>query len=253
MEDFLPLMPLLVVLVGATVSVVLEGAISRVLRATVQTAVTLLVLLVAVSVNIVATMNEYYGLFAREAISLDGPARLTWTVLLLFGGLATLLFAERRVGGGASPFAANASAVPSSMAEQEAIAARQEHSEVFPLLLFSVGGMMLFVSATDMILLFIALELFSFPLYTLCAMARRRRLLSQESALKYFLLGGLSSALFLYGTALIYGYAGSFRYRDIDTAVVANPQSPWLLVGGLALVLVGVLFKLGAVRSEERR
>lgn len=247
MEDFLPLMPMLVVLVGATVGVVLEGAVSRILRATVQTAWTLLVILLAFVLNALAMMDSPMTLTASAAIAVDGPSRVTWMLLLIFGAMACLLFAERRVGGGASPFAADASAVPSSMAEQEAIAARQEHSEVFPLLLFSIGGMMLFISASDLIVLFVALELFSFPLYVLSGMARRRRLLSQESSLKYFLLGGLSSALFLYGSALVFGYSGGLRYRVIDIAVVNSSQSPWLLLAGVGLVSVGVLFKLGAV------
>ena len=57
--------------------------------------------------------------------------------------------------------------------------------------------------------LFVALEVLSLPLYLLCGLARRRRLISQEAALKYFLLGSFASAFFLYGTALLYGFAGS--------------------------------------------
>ena len=64
--------------------------------------------------------------------------------------------------------------------------------------------------------MFVALEILSLPLYLLCGLARRRRLLSQESALKYFLLGALSSAFFLYGAALLYGYSGSFTLAEID-------------------------------------
>ena len=63
--------------------------------------------------------------------------------------------------------------------------------------------------------MFVALEVLSLPLYLLCGLARRRRLLSQEAALKYFLLGAFSSGFFLYGVALIYGYAGSMQFsRD---------------------------------------
>ena len=76
--------------------------------------------------------------------------------------------------------------------------------------------MMLFPASNDLITMFVALEILSLPLYLLCGLARRRRLLSQESSLKYFLLGALSSAFFLYGAALLYGYAGSFDLSAID-------------------------------------
>ena len=75
--------------------------------------------------------------------------------------------------------------------------------------MFALAGMMLFVSANDLLTMFVALEVFSLPLYLLCALARRRRLLSQEAALKYFLLGAFASAFFLFGIALVYGFAGA--------------------------------------------
>ena len=86
-------------------------------------------------------------------------------------------------------------------------------TEVFPLALFAIGGMMVFPAATDTVTLFVALEVLSLPLYLLCGLARRRRLISQEAAVKYFLLGAFTSAIFVYGLALLYGYAGSTRSR----------------------------------------
>ena len=76
-------------------------------------------------------------------------------------------------------------------------------TEVFPLTLFALAGMMLFVAANDLLTMFVALEVFSLPLYLLCALARRRRLVSQEAALKYFLLGAYASAFFLFGMAML--------------------------------------------------
>ncbi|MBY8854434.1 NADH-quinone oxidoreductase subunit N, partial [Saccharothrix sp. MB29] len=76
-------------------------------------------------------------------------------------------------------------------------------TEVFPLTLFALGGMMVFVAANDLLTMFIALEVLSLPLYLMCGLARRRRLLSQEAAVKYFLLGAFASAFFLYGVALL--------------------------------------------------
>ena len=100
--------------------------------------------------------------------------------------------------------------------------------------------------------MFVALEILSLPLYLLCGLARRRRLLSQEAALKYFLLGALSSAFFLYGTALLYGYSGSFLLSGIDDAIRngvngTGPQGTGLLLAGMGLLAVGLLFKFGAV------
>ena len=82
--------------------------------------------------------------------------------------------------------------------------------------------MMLFVAANDLLTMFVALEVFSLPLYLLCALARRRRLLSQEAALKYFLLGAFASAFFLFGMALLYGFAGTRRPRRRSASAVAR-------------------------------
>src|SRR3954468_17585301 len=77
----------------------------------------------------------------------------------------------------------------------------------------------------------------------MCGLARRRRRLSQEAAVKYFLLGAFASAFFLYGLALIYGYAGSVRFSEIAEASVGSAASDALLFGGLALLVVGLMFK----------
>ncbi len=85
---------------------------------------------------------------------------------------------------------------PAAVAEQLATKAGVIQTEVFPLTMFAVGGMLLFPAADDLLTMFIALEVLSLPLYLLCGLARRNRLLSQEAALKYFLLGAFSSAFF---------------------------------------------------------
>jgi NADH-quinone oxidoreductase subunit N len=91
--------------------------------------------------------------------------------------------------------------------------------------------------------MFVALEVLSLPLYLLCGLARRRRLISQEAAVKYFLLGAFTSAIFVYGLALLYGYAGSTQFAAIASQARAGDSSDVLLIGGLALVFVGLLFK----------
>jgi NADH-quinone oxidoreductase subunit N len=94
--------------------------------------------------------------------------------------------------------------------------------------------------------MFVALEVLSLPLYLLCGLARRRRLLSQEAALKYFLLGAFSSGFFLYGVALTYGFAGSMQYAAINEAVRNDLANQSLLLIGIGMLSVGLLFKVGA-------
>src|SRR3712207_4719695 len=88
-----------------------------------------------------------------------------------------------------------------------------------------------------------------FPYTTLfrSGLARRRRLLSQEAAVKYFLLGAFASAFFLYGVALLYGYAGSVDLHRIFSSTAQAQGDELLMYLGLALLVVGLLFKVGAV------
>src|SRR4029450_9422996 len=79
-----------------------------------------------------------------------------------------------------------------------------------------------------------------------CGLARRRRLLSQEAALKYFLLGAFSSGFFLYGVALVYGFAGSMQLSEINEAVRNDASNQTLMLIGMGMVVVGLLFKVGA-------
>ena len=119
----------------------------------------------------------------------------------------------------------------------------ESQSEIYALVLFALGGMLVFCAADDLLTMFVALEVLSLPLYLLCGLARRRRLMSQESAVKYFLLGAFSSAFFLYGLALLYGYADSVKLSDISLAAAGSLRPDSLLFGGLALLVVGLLFK----------
>ncbi|MFH1277666.1 MAG: NADH-quinone oxidoreductase subunit N [Candidatus Eisenbacteria bacterium] len=113
-------------------------------------------------------------------------------------------------------------------------------AEYYGLLLFSLSGMALLVSTTNFLMLFLALELMSIPLYVLCGY-RRGEDRSGEAALKYFVLGSFSSAIFLFGVALLFGATGS-----IDLAAMGEAD-PLLAISGTLLVLVGFFFKVGAV------
>lgn len=115
--------------------------------------------------------------------------------------------------------------------------------EYYMLMLFSIGGMMLMGMANDLILVFLALELLSIPLYILSGFARPR-LDSEESAMKYFLLGSFSSGFLVFGIALIYGATGSTALPAVLDGLSVTSQ---LGLAGVALLLVGFAFKVAAV------
>jgi NADH-quinone oxidoreductase subunit N len=158
--------------------------------------------------------------------------------------MAALLIAERSVDVG-SPIVASAALVVSSAEDRRLSRTDRVQTEIFPLLLFSVVGMLIFPISNNLLLMFVALEVLSLPLYLMAGMSRRRRLLSQEAAVKYFLLGAFASAFFLYGLALLYGYADSVDLPTILQATRTSGKSDVLLYAGLALLLVGLLFKAG--------
>jgi NADH-quinone oxidoreductase subunit N len=237
--------PMLVVFGVAVVSVLVEAFAPRQLRYRIQVPVTLLGLLVALGLVVWLAGTE--SVDAGGSVSVDGPTLFLQGTVLILSIVSVLLIAERGLDESGDAFAPQASSIPGSTAERTAVAARVTQTEVFPLTLFAVGGMLLFPAANDLLTMFVALEVLSLPLYLLCAMARRRRLLSQEAALKYFLLGAFSSAFFLFGIALLYGYAGTLDLAGISEATGARVGQDALLLLGTALVAVGLLFKAGAV------
>ncbi len=124
---------------------------------------------------------------------------------------------------------------------------RINHGEYYALVLFATTGMMLMVAAVDMLPVFLGIELMSIPIYVLAGFDRRK-LRSNESAMKYFLIGSFASAILLYGMALLYGLAGSTSFEAIRNAF--DPTSP-LAMAGLGLVLVGFGFKISSVPFHQ--
>src|SRR5215216_4577492 len=240
------LAPILIIFAGACFGVLAEAVVPRELRRAVQLVVTFACLGLALATTLLNWESGVEAVVAVDSLAIDGPTYFMWTILIVFSGAALFTFAETKIEN-ASVFAPQAATVPGTPAEREAIRSRVEHTEVFPLALFAVLGMMLFLASNDLITMFVSLEILSLPLYLLCGLARRRRLLSQEAALKYFLLGALSSAFFIYGAALLYGYAGSFTLSAIDDAIRNGTQGQGLLLAGMALIGVGLLFKFSAV------
>ena len=248
--EFRALAPILIVFAAACVGVLVDAVMLggwRRWRDEVQIGLVIGSLLAALVYVVLNARKGLSGPLAMGSIMLDGPTYVAWGALLVFGLLAILVFRERAVSGGVTVFASAASTVPGSPEEAAAERVRLEQTEVFPLALFAVTGMLVFASANDLLTLFVGLEVFSLPLYLLCGTARRRRLLSQESSLKYFLLGALSSAIFLFGIAMTYAFAGSFRLGDIAAAVAQPTYGRGLLYVGLVLLAVGLLFKIGVV------
>jgi NADH-quinone oxidoreductase subunit N len=242
--EYSKLLPILIVLGAALVGVLVEAFMGRAWRHETQLGIAL-VGLVGAFVSVVSLAGD--NLVAAEgSIAVDGPALFLQGTILLLAIPGVLVAAERSLDTG-GPFAPAGSSIPGSQHERLLTATGVTQTEVFPLLMFALGGMLLFPAANDLLTMFVALEVLSLPLYLLCGLARRRRLLSQEASLKYFLLGSFSSAFFLYGVALLYGYAGTVRLSGIAEAVSANTGDETLLVIGTALVAVGLLFKIGAV------
>ncbi|MDH6126148.1 NADH-quinone oxidoreductase subunit NuoN [Kitasatospora sp. GP82] len=260
------LSPMLLVFGAALVGILVEAFLPRRLRYGTQVTISLLGLAGSFAAVVVLAAQGHAttksGLLAMGAVAIDGPALFLQGVILLSAVVAVLTYAERRLepqlnGHGVDAFAAQGASVPGGEQERQATKAGLTTTEVFPLTLFAVGGMLLFPAANDLLTMFVALEVLSLPLYLLCALARRRRLLSQEAAVKYFLLGAFASAFFLFGTALLYGYAGSVRLSDIadvvsgvapmTPALAVTTQNDALLLIGLAMISVGLLFKVGAV------
>ena len=121
--------------------------------------------------------------------------------------------------------------------------------ELYAMFITAAMGANIMVSANDLIVLFLGLETLSLSLYVLAA-SNRRREQSQEAGLKYFILGGLASAFFLYGIAMIYGAAGSTNLSAIATSLstrISVTNNGAILLVGIGLLLVGLGFKVSAV------
>jgi NADH-quinone oxidoreductase subunit N len=155
------------------------------------------------------------------AFSADGITRFARLILLSVGAIAALMVGHDERGDRRTP------------------------PEVLPLMLFALTGMSLLAAASDLLVAFVALEILSLSLYIMAGATRRRR--AQEAAMKYFLLGAFSSAFLIYGIALVYGSTGTTNLRQISQVVADAGTDTHLLLAGIALIAVGLLFKVAAV------
>ena len=238
--NYSQLAPILIVLGGALLGVLVEAFLGKKQRGPVQITLSLgtLVISFAWLLRIRSNMSANA---AMGSVATDGFGIFLQGSILVLAFLAVLLIADN------DHFAPAASALPGSEEEAEALFSGTRTTEVFPLTLFAVAGMMLFPVASDFITLFVALEVLSLPLYIMTGLSRRRRLMSQEAALKYFLLGAYSSAFFLFGIAFLYGYSGTLSLTDVGTAYIFSAGSTVFLYIGIVFLTIGLLFKVGAV------
>jgi len=118
--------------------------------------------------------------------------------------------------------------------------------ETFVLMLFALLGMQILITANSFLTLYLGLELMSLSLYALVA-AQRDEAMPSEAAMKYFVLGALASGFLLYGMSMIYGATGTLAIDQVTQALAGNPQNKTLLVFGLVFVVSAIAFKLGAV------
>lgn len=274
--DYAAVAPVLIVLGAACAGVLVEAFLPRHQRWSAQVTLSLAAVVVAgLSVALYAREDRTGLTTLAGTVAVDVPTLFLWGTLLALGFASLLLIADRSVEPGGAFVAESRSAEPSRVAtagetlvsvgasgssgaqatgpggsgggssaiSRAAAGVQGMRTEVFPLALFSLGGMMVFCAANDLLTMFIALEVLSLPLYLMCGLAKRRRLLSQEAAVKYFLLGAFASAFFLYGLALLYGYAGSVKLSAIADATAGSLRSDTLLFAGLGLLVVGLLFK----------
>ena len=244
------LAPVLVLVGAAALGVLLEGILPRTARRGAQIILSGAALIAAL-VLVVTSRTNLFGPAASGSVAIDGPTLFLQATILVIALVAMLVVAETRVDPAGDAFAPRAASLVGSAEEQQLTKLGWAQTEVWPLYLFSVSGMLLFVAANDLLMLFVALEVMSLPLYILAALARRRRMLSQEAALKYFLLGAFASALLLYGSAMLFGYAHSLDFGVIADTLRNNPGLVGLQLIGIVLVSAGLLFKVAAVPFHE--
>lgn len=252
--DWWLLAPFLVVFGAGVLAVLFETFVPAARRRGLQITVASLALLATFVLIVLqaGTIPEEGTTLVAGALAVDRTALFFQGTIAILALVSLMLIAERRDGRDA--FTAQAATVPGSEEERAHIMAGTQHTEVYPLVLFAVLGMLMFPASNDFLTMFIALEVMSLPLYLLCGIARRRRLFSQEASVKYFLLGAFASGFFLFGIAMVYGYAGSVNFGAIREAVAAGGadifeggEAEPLLLMGIGMVAIGMLFKVGAI------
>jgi NADH-quinone oxidoreductase subunit N len=221
LSAFAPLLPEIVVVIAA-MALLMYGVFRPENQSEARVVGWLAVAVLVVAVGLVIQQSDTTALF-DGSFAIDGFAR--FMKVLALGGAAGALV----------------------LAFDEFTEQKQLKFEYFVLVLLATAGMMMMISASDLIALYLGLELQNLALYVVAAF-RRDSVRSSEAGLKYFVLGALSSGMLLYGASLVYGFAGSTTFTAIAAAVNAEGAGQnMLLIFGLVFLLVGIAFKIAAV------
>ena len=216
--DFLSILPIVVLVVWACALLLVEAFVDAAKKSVPLLAA--IGLAVSLGFAVAGATQKYVGF--KGMVVADGFAGFLH-VLFLFSGLVAIALAynyNKRVG--------------------------LDRPEFFVLLLFSISGMMLMAVAVDLIVVFLALELLSIPLYVMAGLLSPNTN-SEEAALKYFLLGAFAGGFVVYGIALAFGATGTTNLNGIFGAIDNGVADMGLLVTGAALILVGFGFKVAVV------
>ena len=224
--EYRSILPLLVLSIGALLLLALSAVLPKRSRPGLYPVLTVLV----GAVSLVTAVGQWYDLGKSQGVFTIGGQ----VVYDHFAALFSILISVAVI----------LSAIASdSYLRREGL----DGVEAYVLMLMSATGAVLMAESATLIMLFLGLEIMSIALYVMAAY-HRRRTQSGEAGLKYFLLGSFSSALFLYGIALVYGATGSIQIAHIDDFLTTNVlANSGILLGGMALLIVGLGFKVAAV------
>lgn len=228
--DYRTLAPLLILFAGACIALLLDAFVRRPVRAVIQLGSVFVVLAATLITLLFNWADGRFSVVASGLLAMDKATYAAHSALIIFTALCLVLFSTRHT------------QRVNSLPEEE----QTSHTEIYVLALFSLLGMMLFVASSNLLMLFVALEVMSLPLYVLAGLALYRRRFSQESSLKYFLLGVLAAAIMLYGIVMLYAATGSFSFAGI-AETSAQTDKTALMAVGVVMVVIGLLFKIGAV------
>ncbi len=216
-SDLLPALPFLIISIWAIVLLMVDLFVSNKSTIAILSAVGVTLALVAVIARFGSDQVAFDGMIVADSFSDFLQIVILATALL---GIAVAYDYLRRM--------------------------HMERGEYYALMLFTVAGMLLMSLAGDLILVFLAIELLSLPLYVMSGFARPEKG-SEEAAMKYFILGAFSSAFLVYGIALIFGATGTTNMAGVAQSISGNQADLTLLIIAVPMLLVGLGFKVAAV------
>ena len=216
-SDLLPALPFLIISIWAIVLLMVDLFVSNKSTIAILSAVGVTLALVAVIVRFGSNQVAFDGMIVADSFSDFLQVIILVSALL---GIAVAYDYLRRM--------------------------HMERGEYYALMMFTVAGMLLMSLAGDLILVFLAIELLSLPLYVMSGFARPEKG-SEEAAMKYFILGAFSSAFLVYGIALIFGATGTTNMAGVAQSISGNQADLTLLIIAVPMLLVGLGFKVAAV------